>query len=510
MSDVWTIPLADEAATQRLGAALAPSLQPGDTVTLAGGLGAGKTTLARALIRAVAEDPRLEVPSPTFTLVQTYAEGRLAIAHFDLYRIGHGDEIAELGLDDALETGAALIEWPGRLDDLPPDRLEITLEETRGGGRDAVLSGHGAWASRLDRLRDLDRFLADAGWAGCARRFLQGDASSRRYERVARDGQAAILMDMPRTPDGPPIRDGRPYSTIAHLADNIAPFVAMDAALRDRGLSAPEILAADLDRGFALLEDLGDAVYGRLIAEGADMDEPYRAAVELLAGLRGTSGLTEVPVPGGGVHRLAPYDRGALGIETELVADWLWPRLHGAPAPADIRAGFAAIWADLFARLDDTPSVWTLRDYHSPNLIWLPERAGIARVGLLDFQDAVTGHPAYDLVSLLQDARIDVDAGRETEMLEHYCRTVAAAEPGFDEESFRTAYAILGAQRATKILGIFVRLADRDGKGQYLRHIPRVSRYLERNLAHPVLADLKTWYDLNLPVAQREDIVEFG
>ena len=498
MTDAWTIALADEAATIRLGSDLAPSLRAGDTVALHGGLGAGKTTLARAIVRAVAGQPALEVPSPTFTLVQTYALDRVDIAHFDLYRIEHGEEVAELGLDDALETGVALIEWPERLDDLAPDRLDITLEEDGPDRRLARLVGHGAWSARLDRLRRLEAFLETAGWGGCRRRFLQGDASSRRYERIDRDGRHAVLMDMPRRPDGPPIRGGRPYSAIAHLAESAGPFVAIAGALRDLGLSAPEIFAADPDDGFLVIEDLGDAVYERMVADGADMDGPYAAAVDVLAALRRTAGIACA-----GSWRLPSYDREALAVEAGLVPDWLWPQVHGEPAPADARSAFTAAWDDLFAIAEAGERIWTLRDYHSPNLVWLPERPGLARVGLLDFQDALLGHPAYDLVSLLQDARVDVSTGRETAMVRRYCDR-AAADGAFDEPAFRAAYAVLGAQRASKILGIFVRLARRDGKTGYLRHIPRVSRYLERNLAHPALAGLRAWYDRHLPAPVRE------
>jgi aminoglycoside/choline kinase family phosphotransferase len=147
--------------------------------------------------------------------------------------------------------------------------------------------------------------------------------------------------------------------------------------------------------------------------------------------------------------------------------------------------------------------VWALRDYHSPNLLWLPERAGLKRVGIIDTQDCLMGHPAYDLASMLQDARVDVDAAVAGDLHEHYCR-LRASDPHFDRQAFEAAFAVLGAQRATKILGIFARLSKRDGKHGYLRHVPRVSRYLERNLAHPELKALKAWFDRHLPAQQRE------
>ena len=172
-------------------------------------------------------------------------------------------------------------------------------------------------------------------------------------------------------------------------------------------------------------------------------------------------------------------------------------------------AEFLALWAPLFDSVLAAPGGLVLRDYHSPNLLWLPSMpAGKTRVGIIDFQDAVIGHPAYDLVSLLQDARLDVPAEIETELFEYYVSAVAKREPGFDAQAFAAAYAVLGAQRNTKILGIFARLARRDGKPVYLRHIPRIWRYLEHDLAHPQLATLRSWYDRNFPASMRARVLD--
>lgn len=506
--NVWKIVLDDEAATTALGHELSLFLKAGDLLALSGGLGAGKTTLARAIVRAFLGSDGAEVPSPTFTLVQPYQGPRGTLSHFDLYRISDPGEVDELGLDDAVEDGIALVEWPDRLSsEAQGARLDIHLEDHAGGGREATLSGRGSWPDRLKRIQQVRAFFDAGDWGGCSRRFLQGDASARRYERVTTADCRAIFMDMPPQPDGPPIRDGLPYSAIAHLAEGVVPFVAIDEALRGLGLSAPEILASDTGVGFLIIEDLGDEVYGAKIARGDDMEEPYRAAVDMLARLRGRAVAPEINLAGSDeVYQIPRYDRGALSIETTLLTDWFWPRVYGSDVPEDVRSTFDAAWGNLFDSVDSEPPIWTLRDFHSPNLIWLADRLGDARVGLIDFQDAVLGHPAYDLASLLQDARTTIAPERETDMMERYCSTVAKAEAGFDETHFRMAYAVLGAQRATKILGIFVRLAVRDLKPGYLRHVPRVSEYLERNLAHPALSDLKAWFDLHLPPKTRTSI----
>ena len=225
----------------------------------------------------------------------------------------------------------------------------------------------------------------------------------------------------------------------------------------------------------------------------------YRAAVDVLLELR-SQPVPEVVTGHGCSHRVPSYDDRALGIEIALLLDWYARSALHEDVTEDSRARFHDAWQRQFARLQPLGAGWVLRDYHSPNLIWLPDRVGIARVGLIDYQDAQVGHPAYDLVSLLQDARLDVPAALETAELDRYCMTAGQREADFDAASFRWAYALLGAQRATKILGIFTRLSLRDGKHQYLRHIPRVTRYLKRSLEHAELREISAWFQAHLPV----------
>jgi hypothetical protein len=194
---------------------------------------------------------------------------------------------------------------------------------------------------------------------------------------------------------------------------------------------------------------------------------------------------------------LPRYDLGALLIEAELLIDWYLPRLGAPPAPGK-REAYLLLWRDALQPALDAAPTWVLRDYHSPNLMWLPSRQGIARVGMLDFQDAMLGPGAYDVASLLQDARVDVPEMIEISLLSRYTRA-RLGEPGFDAPAFVRLYATMAAQRASKILGIFARLDRRDGKPQYLRHMPRVWAYLQRSLAHPALAPLRAWYAANVP-----------
>ena len=483
--------LPDDAATARLGEDLALALRVGDILALSGDLGAGKTTLARGLIRAMADDAELDVPSPTFTLVQTY-EGRIPVSHFDLYRLGAASELDELGLDEALAEGAAIIEWPehagGRL---PARTMTVTLAHD-GEGRTATISGAGPSLDRIARSLAIRDFLAASGLAAATRRHFTGDASARSYETIAVAGQPTrVLMNAPALVLGPPVRDGKAYAEIAHTALSVAAFVAIDRALHDAGVCVPAILASDLGQGFVLTDHLGEEPF--LDAAGHPVEDRYRSAAELLAMIHGRTWPTTLEAAPGTVHHVPPFDRDALMIEVELLIEWYIPWSTGAPADQALRSAFVDGWSAVFDRLDRAETSIVLRDFHSPNIIWRGERQGFDRLGIVDFQDAMIGPSAYDVASLAMDARVTVPPQIERATVEAY---VAARERAgsFDRAGFEEAYAIMAAQRNTKILGIFVRLDRRDGKPAYLRHLPRIRDYLGRAFAHPVLAPLRDLY----------------
>jgi tRNA threonylcarbamoyl adenosine modification protein YjeE len=497
----FTVALADEQATARLMVDIAATIEPGDLITLSGDLGAGKTTFARALIRHLAGNERIEVPSPTFTLMQAYDLPRFTVVHADLYRLSGPGELAELGFEDAAEDAVTLLEWPDRAGGfLPPNRFDLTLTLSPQHGetfRQARVTGYGACAARVERIATIRRFLERAGLGLAVRRHMQGDASTRAYERLALDGKTTILMSSPRRPDGPIVRDGKPYSAIAHLAEDVTPFVAMALALRERGFSAPAIIATDRDAGLLAIEDLGQET----IVTGtppAPIEPRYEVAVDLLAALHREPVTDLLPVEPGVGYEIPRYDMEALLIEVELLLDWYLPKLE--TRISDVKRDlYLSLWRDaLLPAVNDKPT-WVLRDFHSPNLLWLPDRAGVERIGLLDFQDAVMGSAAYDLAALLHDARVDVPELMEISLLSRYTRARLTAGRNFDAPEFVRLYATLAAQRASKILGIFARLERRDGKPQYLRHLPRVWSYLQRALAHPSLAQLNSWYKLNVP-----------
>jgi tRNA threonylcarbamoyl adenosine modification protein YjeE len=493
--------LPNEEALHQLVRDIAVALEPGDLVTLSGDLGAGKTTFARALIRHLARNPAIEVPSPTFTILQTYELPRFPVVHGDLYRVAGAGELAELGLEDLPAGAVTLLEWPDRAAGfLPHDRLDIMfmLEPEHGlEHRDVRITGYGAFAPRAERIAAARAFLDANDYREVERERLAGDASARSYERLATGERHLILMNSPRRPDGPPVKNGLSYSAIARLAEDVTPFVALANGLRERGFSAPTVHAADLASGFLLLEDLGNEG----VVEGdpaAPIGFRYQAAIDVLVALHGMTLPATLPATPTVSHRIPPYDLDALLIEAELLPDWYMPH-RGAAPDAAARDTYVELWRTALGAILDAPPTWVLRDFHSPNLLWLPDRAGIARVGLLDFQDAVMGPAPYDVASLVQDARVDVSEEMEIELLGHYVRARRAADPNFDMARFVRVYSTLAAQRASKILGIFARLDRRDGKPQYLRHLPRVWNYLQRSLAHPDLAALEAWYGTHVP-----------
>ncbi|KQR79381.1 tRNA (adenosine(37)-N6)-threonylcarbamoyltransferase complex ATPase subunit type 1 TsaE [Rhizobium sp. Leaf341] len=490
MTDMLRLPLPDEAATIMLGEDLALALRSGDVVALSGDLGAGKSTLARALIRAIADDPFLEVPSPTFTLVQSY-DLRVPVSHFDLYRLGDASEVLELGLDELASNGICLIEWPERADGyLPRESITLALEQD-GDGRMAILSGRESTLSRMRRSLSIRSFLDDHGLRGVSRRHLNGDASVRGYERIRRPaGPDLILMDAPRTIPGPILEDGKYYQQIAHLAEDVSAFVAIDLYLRERGFAAPEIRAHDIDSGILLLEDLGTD--GILDTEGAPIAERYIETARLLARLHSEPVMNRLPLPEGRVHLVPAFDRAAMKIETRLLLDWFLPHHRGTAATPEERESYGAVWDRLVDQSERGEKHLLLRDVHSPNILWRNDRAGIDRVALIDFQDAMIGPTAYDVASLVQDARVTIMPELGQAILDAYIAERRRLGP-FDDATFIEQFHLMAAQRNCKLVGIWVRLMQRDGKPAYMKHMPRTFAYLREALDHPSLAPLDAW-----------------
>ncbi|MCH9765882.1 MAG: tRNA (adenosine(37)-N6)-threonylcarbamoyltransferase complex ATPase subunit type 1 TsaE, partial [Alphaproteobacteria bacterium] len=422
MTSTWQIPKADERGVVRLAELIALKLCAGDLITLSGDLGAGKTTFARALIRAVVGQRDLDVPSPTFALMQSYDSQRVPIVHLDLYRLNDATELVELGIEDMVHASALVVEWPERLPDaLSPNHLAIALADgSDANERSVTLTASGTWCARLIRIKAIADFLLQRpDWSAGHLSYLQGDASARTYARIEDGPRPALLMDAPKQPDGPPIQNGQPYSALACLAEDVRPFVAIANTLGEIGLRAPQIYAADLEHGLLLVEDFGDRVFGAAIAAGADQHLLWRTATEVLVHLRSAIADHTWSFTDGSHHRLPVFTSDVMQVESALLLEWYWPLVHGAVAPDAARKEFQALCLPIFNRVSRANRHWVLRDFHSPNLIWMPDQVGIGRVGLIDFQDALRGPAEYDLISLLQDARIDVPQMLEDELFAH-------------------------------------------------------------------------------------------
>ncbi len=328
----------------------------------------------------------------------------------------------------------------------------------------------------LVRDVEIDTFLNQNGWAGAKRTVLAGDASFRRYDRIMQAAESVVLMDAP-LPD-----------------EDIRQFIAIAQHLSGLGYSAPNILAVDEEAGLLLLEDLGDNTYTQVLSKGGDEMVLYELAIDVLIDLHKRPVAESVP------PTLPNYGNGRLLDEVFLAPQWIFPTFTGAPASEDVRRAYGDIWLQLFPLIHAGPKTLVLRDYHVDNLLWLEGRMGIKACGLMDFQDAVAGHPAYDLMSLLEDARRDLGLGVKAKMIERYL----LAFPKLDRGAFEIVFDILAAQRHAKVIGIFTRLFQRDGKPDYLVHIPRVWALLEAALENPVLSHMRDWFDSNMPSDMRD------
>ena len=322
-----------------------------------------------------------------------------------------------------------------------------------------------------DREKLITAFLDRHGWADAERRVLAGDASFRRYDRLSRGGETMVLMDAP-----PPHEDVRPFDQIARH-------------LREIGLGAPEIVAADAQAGLLLIEDLGDDLFSQVLRDGnADETELYEAAIDVLVAMHRAGAEVDLPT----------YDDTVMLDRAILLLDWFMP-LAGLDVSDAARADYIEAWRIVLPLAHDGPDTVILRDYHADNLIWLPDRGDIHKVGLLDFQDAMIGPAAYDIVSLLEDARRDVAPQTVEAAKAHYL----AAFPDLAPVTFETTYAVCGAQRNCRIIGVFCRLLTRDGKPGYQDLMDRVWGHLSRDLAHPANAPLAAWFDRWVPPEKR-------
>lgn len=438
----FSIFLPDESATTELGSELAPMLRPGDVILLKGSVGAGKSHLARAIIQERLGYPE-DVPSPTYTLVQTYSDGVCEIFHADLYRLSDSSELSEIGLEDAFKEAICLVEWAERLgeDDVPNGAVEITLE-TKDDGRHLTISANAQRSEQIERVLTRTHFLIDSGWAGSEKSMVAGDLSSRTYQRLLKERQSAILMDA------------------GNDKASTQKFIDMSRWLIKNGYSAPVILAENAGNALIMLEDFGN----EQLSKRLDVDDHMSLCLAFLADVRSK------PAPA------LPCPSNAELCEMTALAS----HYPGADCAALKQLRHHLLSCLEKVTLDVEPTV-SLRDFHTDNIMWLDERPGLQRLGLLDFQDAFLVHPVYDLVSLLTDARREVSQKTRHTGIADY-----ATMTGDDLKALQAAFAVFSVQRNLRILGIFARAALELGKPHHVPNIPRVYGYLAEALEHPI------------------------
>ena len=488
--------LPDISAVRRFAGWIAPRLNKGDWLLLSGDLGAGKTELARCIIRQIF-GVHTDVPSPTFTLIQHYESPEIKLLHTDLYRLESSEEIAELGLLDETDS-IVLVEWPEKLGVYMPEKAVTIHLEDVGSIRQCTLHVapdnadffHGL-DDFINREKVLTDFLEKNGYGQAVRTTLAGDASSRRYERLEMDNKRFILMDWPALPN-----ENDDYKAKVFLSKSVTDFRDICAYLIRCGLSAPEIYAQDDAQGLLVLEDFGQHNFTETIdAKDPHLPILYHESIMALAALYHHADTENPQTNARQFSAPVRYDKAIILTEIQKFIDWYMPSLEKT-LPDSALVAWEEIWGALVTKLEamKVHDVMMLRDVHSPNLHWLDNRQSIRRVGFIDIQDGIAGHPAYDVVSLLQDARRDLPKDFEGRF-----KALYVTETGLDAGDFDTAYNIFGVQRNLRILGIFVWLSKVQGKSSYLQHIPRVNGYIKAGLAHAALADLRGWFETYVP-----------
>lgn len=470
--------------TKLLAENIAKIIKSGDVITLQGNLGAGKTAFSRFLINSFFEDD-VEVTSPTFNILHPYDALNFTINHFDLYRIEDESELENIGFFDALGDGVCLIEWPEIANNyLLNNAIIVTISNNSNDNRTISIKASQEHIQQLkglimkNRENLLVKFIEKNKLDHCERYRLASDASFRAYERLKNGTKSFMLMDAP--PEKEKVKE----------------FISIANYLKNNGFSAPEILDTDIENGFILLEDFGDDSFSAVLSGNSKYnksseEELYKSAIEALIELAKTDLKTDLP----------PYDRAVYMREVKLLSEWYLPYINSDYDTANASKEYEQIWHEILNTEGvEVQSHVILRDYHADNLMWLPTRENTAKVGLLDFQDALLGSPLYDIVSLLEDARRDVSTKTVQTCIDYYLEQ----NPQMNKEQFMEQYYIIAAQRNCKIIGIFARLAIRDGKQRYMSYLPRVWAHLEKDLQHPALAKLKNWMDKTIPAELRK------
>lgn len=482
--------------TEALAAKIAKYIVAGDVIRLKGDLGVGKSVFARSIIRALGHNGE-HIPSPTFTLIQTYDDTRLPLAHIDLYRMESEDEVEAIGVECWLDHGVVIVEWPEKalnwFPEQKPDLLDfhimemdnsgtltITLEELANEARSVTFEGGASWSRRLSLVNNqYDRpvtekgrqnFVAECGYRNHVISPVSADASFRTYWRINTAEGSRIIMDSP-----PPI-------------ENVKPVITMTKYLESIGVHAPHIYQKDEKNGYLLLEDFGNTtVRNGIINHNKPLDPWYYKAVDVLGHLASSQ-----------LPDIREYTKKALWSEVSRFMDWYLPCARSTATHTADRKAFKQLWEPLFDKILDVPKTTVLWDYHADNLMMLTDgepKEGLSEIGVIDFQDARIGPVSYDMSMLLQDVRFEISKDLEHKLIQHFI----SSQNKINEEKFMLSYNLINLQRTLKIIGGFTRLHFRDGKDTYLQYLPRCWQIVDEALQTPECADIKHFMNNIVP-----------
>lgn len=462
-------------------------IESNDVILLNGKIGSGKTTLARHIINQILQIDISEITSPTFNLYQVYENNNQKINHYDFYRIENDIDLQEIDLEDSLGEGITIIEWADKYQNYLPDSyLEIEILEI-DCFRTYKLRGCGSFKNRINKHNSLVSFLSKFKKPIIKVEKIQGDASKRIYKRIQTKEESLILMiyDEKEKKENP-----------SKLSEQIHDYVSICQYLSDINIRVPKIYAVDYKNQFLIQEDFGDLKYSEIFLK-EDFRKLYEPAIDTLINIAKNECPKNIKTDQA-IYKFEDYDKNIYLSEVNIFIDWYWPYVKGSVCIDDIKLEFLEIWKNLLDKISDDKSL-VLRDFHSPNLIFQPHGNGIGKCGVIDFQDALIGHPLYDLVSLAQDARVSIKLDQEFFLIEYYMKNLNFKNYQFNNHEFMNQYNILGAQRALKILGVFARLSMAYQKHEYLIHIPRILDYINRNIRNESLTSLSSWLTKNFP-----------
>ena len=462
---------------------IAPIFEKGDLLALNGEIGSGKTTLTKHLINYLTATRIDEINSPTYNLCQTYSNEDLIISHYDFYRLDYLQEIEELDINDSIKNNFTIIEWANKFSSiLPKDHIEIQIDN-KSDKREYKILFHGEYAKKIAGHKNRLSFLSNSNLNIKKITNMRGDASKRKYFRVNDGKENFVLMDASE--------DSIKKNT---TSKTITDFIIFRQYLEDIGLRVPKIYEFDIQKQLILEEDLGLTTYDELYSKLSFQDLINPAIESLLILVH--SNYKNINDLDGKAFEPQNFDEKVFINESKIFIDYYWPYVKNSICPEEEKYEFLSIIENIYSDLS-TDKTLVLRDYHSPNLHYLQNEKGHKKCALIDFQDALLGHPLYDLVSLAQDARFTISEDQERYIVDTFKDKFLFNDFQLSKSSFNEQYKILAIQRSLKILGIFARLSLLEGKNNYIIHMPRVLDYIRRSMDCSLLNNLTHWLKIN-------------